>query len=149
MREQSSTAWWNKIGSHYIFWILKADFLKEYFRAKCYFERHHKNLFSNERGGGKGSFPFEMTDIPRNCTSLQKFPMTANSIVLASSQVAGCIACPELLSDGDFAGEWASLMPSHYLRPVITKLKWLNTKCMLNSMDKVKELSWTMTLQFS
>lgn len=53
---------------------------------------------------GKGSFPFEMMVIPRNYTSLQKFPVTASNIVLANSQVAGCIARPEQLSDGDFTG---------------------------------------------
>jgi len=37
-------------------------------------------------------------------------------------------------------------MPGHYLKPMITKLKGLNIKYLLNSRDK--ELSWMVTLQF-
>jgi len=42
--------------------------------------------------------------------------------------------------------EQAPLMPGHYLKPMITKLKGLNIKYLLNSRDK--ELSWMVTLQF-
>lgn len=148
-REQSSTSWWNKIGSLYIFWILKADLKKTILELSATLKDIIKICFQMKEGEKKDPSLLKWWTFLGTVVHYRGFQWQQIILYWQALKWQAALHIQNFYLMVISQGEWASLMPSHYLKPVITKLKWLNRKCMLNSRDKVKEFSWTMTLQFS
>lgn len=137
--------WWSKIENHYIFklhlQILKLDFLeylmlndilKGMVKICCQMKEWEKRILSFWNDIHSWALHYRSFQWQQSYCKQTVLHNIKNCYLMVTSQE-----------------EQASLMPSYNFKPMKTKLKCLNKKCSLNSRDKVKELSWMMTLKFN